>query len=178
MEYSLREAEPGVFEIMQTRPVAVGSFNDLELAQRIVAFLQNDTAPGTPRNEIIKTAPQPKTVPEAPLPTVYFDWTDEALAKAFPRLAAGEKVRDVADSFNLSWTVLRGKWAAHKKRQTPSVQTSSALVVPGKQAVTALEKVTAAVSQLSEQEQCCVCGTYFKPTPENLDHCARCTHGA
>lgn len=126
----------------------------------------------------------PAKPPSAPdTPATKFDgeaWTELELAAAFKLLSEGQKLKDVAAWHGKCWKRLRSKWAAQcRAKKTPTAESGSGALAPvSEPAKTPLEKVTAAVAELNAQEQCNVCGRPFRPTPDNLDLCARCRHGA
>lgn len=118
---------------------------------------------------------KPKADP-VPVPVSDEAWTDDELQSAFDMLSKGEALRVVADRHGKSWTKLRAKWA-HRKKHIENAS-STALVPVVTPSKTPLEKVTSAVSELAAQEECRICKRHFKPTTDNLDLCARCSHGA
>ncbi|MGR3760914.1 hypothetical protein ACUXV3_12405 [Roseobacteraceae bacterium NS-SX3] len=181
MEYRLNEPEPGVFEIVQSMPVVVGRFTDRALAQKVRDFLELDARDGqAPAGTVPAEQAGPGKVHRRPqaLPSKqpsHGDWTEGEIGKAFELLHGGESLKSVAARYGKSWTALRGRWAAHR-RANPAPGTALVPAVPP--AGTPLEKVAAAVKELGAQESCQACGRYFKPTPDQLDLCARCYHGA
>ena len=185
MEFRLNENAFGEFEIVQYVPDLVGTFTDQETAEKVLGFLEADAVNATRKAQVAAKESEPKavlhlqsqaaTAKDKPADTVspnpngvapsssdvaHFSWSDEELAEAFERIAKGEKIRAVADSFKKSWTALRSKWAAHKKAQP---ETASPV-----------EKVADAISALKGQVACNLCGHHFTPTDNNADHCARC----
>lgn len=77
--------------------------------------------------------------------------TEAQISQAFDRIALGEKIGVVAPDFGLTFGVLRGMWANHKRR---------------------LQKHLAEGGQV-----CCVgCQKPFTPSISSPDRCARCSH--
>ncbi|KIC38142.1 hypothetical protein RA27_20445 [Ruegeria sp. ANG-R] len=107
-------------------------------------------------------------------------WTDDELGSAFRMLSAGDTLKVVAARHGKSWTKLRSRWAFHKKKMSKqeTAPSAGALVSVAEPTKTPLEKVTTAVAELAEQDKCRICARHFTPTLENLDLCARCSHGA
>lgn len=176
----LRPTDDGQFEIVQTKPVVIATFPDQEIAKRFMMFLADETNKPEAKSEDLKpiqktveiAAPtKPKVIPitskskvnpvekkdvveKKKLP----EWLDEDIPKAFERITAGEKIRDVAESFGKDWWSLRAKWANHKRNQK-----------------TVLEKVlTTAEVDAADMDECTMCGREFRPTANRLDMCARC----
>lgn len=197
MEFRLSETTPGTFEIVQFVPETVGTFRDRALAEKVLDFIRKDAGlpDGTLLTEpVIAPVPQPEAQPASSLKapetpkratrapniqqseTQYFGWTDAELAQAFQRLENGEKVKDIANEFGKSWGTLRGKWAAHKRLSLPKnpEPTTAALVPVSEPVLTPVEKITSAVQDLKDQDPCTICGKYFKPTPDSMEHCAAC----
>jgi hypothetical protein len=180
MEFRLNETAPDKFEIVRFVPDLIGTFADRATAQKVLGFLEADAANAAQAAErkaardagLVSPPPivSPETIaqaaeaiqPQTPAKSdvAHFSWSDGDLAEAYDRLAKGEKITAVADSFGKSWTVLRGKWAAHKKKLDA--------------AKSPLEKLTGAVSELQDQTPCSLCGQHFTPTVASMDHCARC----
>lgn len=113
------------------------------------------------------------------------DWTGDEIEAAFAAIESGEKLRAVADRFGKSWTVLRGKWGRSKGGRG-KVTVAAAPAAPPPPSLPALTgrndpplvKVQKAITELGEQAECRLCGRHFERTPDRLDTCARCSHGA
>ncbi len=129
-------------------------------------------APYTPATKLNDNADASVEISDEP-------WTDEELASAFKMLVEGDTVQVVAARHGKSWTKLRSKWAFHKKTlsQQDAAPAAGALVPVAESVKTPLEKVTTAVAELAAQDECRICKRRFTPTLENLDLCARCSHG-
>lgn len=189
----LQDPETGLFELARLEPVLVGSFPALAMAEQVMRLLEAEETPPRPalpapaETAASVTDPKPEPAKVAKVQT----WDDAALAAAFRRLEAGERVKDVAATMNRPMPVLRGRWAAHKRRlaaeaanpDTPvepmpvpsplPVKAPQLPVVTGRTR-TAHDKVSAAIGELKEQAHCSVCGKSFTATPASLDRCARC----
>ncbi|WP_170431911.1 hypothetical protein [Ruegeria arenilitoris] len=147
-----------------------------ELKVDAVSFEQEPKVhrpPYTPATKFNENAGTPLEISDEP-------WTEDELASAFKMLSKGETLKIVATRHGKCWKKLRSKWAFHKKTliQQDAAPTAAALVPVSEPAKTPLEKVTAVVEQLKAQEECKICKRHFTPTLENLDLCARCSHGA
>lgn len=187
MEFRIQKTDTGLFEIIRTQPVVVGSFPDKAMARKVMSFLVEDAMenmeaepPALPAPE--ETSPAPEPTPE-PANVQPVDWTEAELEAAFGALAAGQKVKDVADQHGKSWTVLRGKWAAEKKRRMDAPVESSAPPAPVVKLPTVtgdnappIVKVTQAITELNDQPECRLCGRQFEQSPDRLDLCAGCSH--
>lgn len=193
MELKIREAKSGQFELVQSVPTVIGSFPDREMARKVMLFLveealdqaQDRVQEEKPATSILppkppapkpapKAKPEPKPKPSAPLHHDSTEWTEPELKEAFAALSAGEKLTMVAARFGKSWTVLRAKWAVHRKNTSPQAATTTLPAVVDD--MHPLTKATQAIAELSEQPECKLCGKPFTQTPEQLDLCARCSH--
>lgn len=124
----------------------------------------------------VQTTPAPKTEPVALeiADTVELEWDEEELDLAFERLARGEKLQDVANSFGKNWRKLRGKWA-HQKKKHSEMRASADRNLPalaGQQRAL-VDIVSSTVSEMKDQRPCNMCGRYFSITPERIDNCGR-----
>lgn len=181
MEFKLNETAPGTFEIVRFLPEVVGTFSDRDMAEKVLGFLEADamSAERIAQQSPAPPAPDhPSPKPDAavpfrrsPSPVDQFDWRPEELAEAFARLEAGGAVKEVAEDYGKSWSTLRAKWAVHCKKNRP---TGTALVPAAPGQKSPHEMVSAAVNELKEQDECKLCGRFFKPGPDNLEHCAGC----
>lgn len=177
MEFQLTEPAPGIFEIVQTISQAVGTFEDRVIAEKVMGLLEMDALNAARLTETTaEEAASSLAQVEQHSEVSHFDWSEDELEQAFKRLCAGEKVKDVADRFGKSWSVLRAKWAARSKRAKSGTGLALAPVVAP--LPTPLETVTAAVEDLKGQTECALCGRYFAPSVESLEHCARCNQDA
>lgn len=130
-------------------------------------------APYTPATKNAEKADMPVEISDEP-------WTEVELASAFKMLSEGSALKTVAARHGKCWKKLRSKWAFRKKTQSQqdAEPASGALVPMSESTKTPLEKVTAAVVELAAQDECRICKRHFTPTLDNLDLCARCSHGA
>lgn len=155
MDFKVREAADGQFEIVLSMPVVIGTFVDKDMASKVMRLLIDDALAecAAPPKADETRKPASSILPsKAGLEEVEDDWTAPELEEAYARLIAGEKVTDVAVSFGKSWTVLRAKWASQKK----------SMMAPD--------------SSL-DLEECRLCGREFKPSAAAQDICARCARG-
>ncbi len=177
MEFRIQETATGLFEIIQTQPVVVGTFAEKDMACKVMSFLVKDALDHPQAETAALPVLEELAANEEPA-----DWTEEELSAAFGLVGKGEKLKTVADQFGKSWTVLRGKWGAEKKRRAAMPNTIPApsvnLPVPVADQEPPVAKVSKAIAELAEQPECRLCGRKFEPTPDRLDLCARCSHGA
>lgn len=191
MIYELREAQPGKFEVVQHNPVVLGTFADMQIATKFFDFLVHEESTVTAELELAsdETVPEEVATPAQPVVAqtettapVFSDeaWTDGELESAFKLLSEGHKLRIVAAQHGKCWKKLRSKWAASKRGggNISAPQASTALVPVTSAAEPPLQKVTTAISELNDQQVCRICEKHFTATPDNLDLCARCNHGA
>lgn len=102
------------------------------------------------------------------------EWAARDLEAAFVRMAKGEKLRAVADSYRKDWRKLRSKWASLRKCYPNDVaqpEKNLPVVVPSKRSM--LEIVTSTVTEMKDQRPCNMCGRYFSITPDRIDNCGR-----
>lgn len=177
MEFRLDERADGSVVIVRIAPVVIGTFADRAIAEKVLSFLvedaldeaaeeletvTGDSAPKLPAPT--EPVQAPSKVPAAPrVPAILVKdessedadegsddvWCDRELEQAFERISNGEKLTKVARDFKKSWTVLRGKWAQHRKARTREEDNH-------------------------ERVQCSLCDRSFVPTPGNMELCARC----
>lgn len=114
------------------------------------------------------------TIPELALRYSDDDWTAADLEAAFVRMAKGEKLREIADSYGKDWRQLRSKWASLRKHYPDDITEPKprlpAVVAPKRSMA---EIVTSTVSEMKDQRPCTMCGRYFSITPERIDNCGR-----
>jgi hypothetical protein len=92
-----------------------------------------------------------KPVAPAMIPVDETALSETQLETAITRLAAGEKLKDVALDLGVSFNCLRGHWARHCRT---------------------LQKHMAE----GGQQPCSMCNRTFTPSVTNPDKCARCSH--
>lgn len=197
--YSMQE-NAGQYDLVELRPVVVGSFLDRELAEKVLGFLNDNSsliASGTFATALEEALnQQPELASAEPLseaearhtktmsnaePDDPAAWTETELEQAFAELEEGHKLQAVASKFGKSWTSLRGRWAGRNKTR-PAPQSAVAedqpdtkkQLVPVQSSASPLEKIHTAISEVKDQPECINCGKLFVMTPDRQDHCARC----
>ena len=123
------------------------------------------------------TLPKPPTLGDVAAMQSDTEWTEVDLNAAFARLASGEKLRAVADSFGKDWLKLRSKWAKLKRSyclDQPKPAPKPQLPVLRGDAQTPLAKVTTAIEDVKNRATCTLCGRSFNITPDAIDICGRC----
>ncbi|WP_321362617.1 hypothetical protein [uncultured Celeribacter sp.] len=113
MEYRIRKTDEGAFELAQIVPEVVGTFQDKAMAEKVMWLLASQG--GEDVQEEGQVA-QPEVEPEANVGDEAETIVEVDMEAAFARLAAGEKLKDVAEDIGIPWTSLRGSWA-HRKSQ-------------------------------------------------------------
>lgn len=137
--------------------------------------------------EVAETAPTADK-PVAEAETDESEWTEAELQAAFTCLKKGQKLQEVAAEAGRSWTVLRGKWAAHKRIEAhkaaeamtmpvTSVEVAPVAQLPARQEdfIHPVVKVSRAIEELKDQPACKLCGRHFTMRPDQLDLCSRCS---
>ncbi len=136
--FDIRRTETGEHEVIQANPLVLGTFDDYDNARLFLDALMKTPDP-TPREPApVKPAatPEPKARPEpaetvlekpsqtdpAPVPAARKvkpqlpaisepDPGEVFWTTALDRLAAGEKIKDVAENIGVTFGKLRSKWA-------------------------------------------------------------------
>lgn len=197
MNYRLEENGDGAFQVLEIKPVVVGTFPDREIAKKFMDFLIdgeldriNTPVPDPIRLEL----PAPRTVPKEPKPqqsqklsfnarqALLDPWTEDELETAIERLKNGEKLAEVSAEYGKSLNALRANWAVFRKREQQAAQAEakSADARPGLSENKAAIKANTSANS-GEQDgfaTCSLCEREFRQTPESLEHCARCRDGS
>ncbi len=80
MEFSIHKTDAGLFEIIQSKPVVVGSFADEHMARKVMAYLIEDALAPPASLPQINPAPEPEKVKTSPpQPRVWSDAEVELL---------------------------------------------------------------------------------------------------
>lgn len=87
MEFRLNEPEPGVFEIVQSMPVVVGTFADRGIAQKVMGFLEMDAVNAQRKAEAADQAERPAAVSSGAPAAVRPGMAQEAVAPPAPAAA-------------------------------------------------------------------------------------------
>lgn len=194
-EFVVQPSTEGEFQIVRFEPVVVARCLDQAMAITIAGMLNGQACGAEPVSEAPEETDAPATDPEpqpqeaaAPVEPTPADWTEAELEQAFDALWAGEKLRAVADRFGKSWTSLRGRWAGHlsamknkpdsadkPEEKNEAIAPASTALVAAPVFKSAYNKTVEAITDLKDQATCTMCGRHFKPTPDQLDCCARCS---
>lgn len=155
LTYMLRNRPDGQTELLQFDPRLIAVFPLKADAERVLASLEHhDTLaqaerPAEPEmqplalNAMSQPAPVEVTPPASGQLAPEPDWE-----RAMTRLAAGEKLRLVAEDMGIVWTVLRGRWAQRSSAQPRSDDAMT---------------------------NCMICDRPFRPSATSTDKCARCS---
>ncbi|CUH68016.1 hypothetical protein TG4357_03341 [Thalassovita gelatinovora] len=196
-EFFAEATGDGGFRVLQMRPVEVARCADEMMAYTIAGMLNgqsqgstDDVPTGEEETSDQEVEDDPAQISSPPAAPDSSDdaWTEAELDDAFEMLLAGQKLREVAEKFDKSWTKLRGHWARHSRQMkqddaTSEIQEEASEVAPQPSSAlvpltqTAYDKVALAITDVSEQARCITCGRHFTRTPDQLDHCARCSDG-
>ncbi len=167
MEFSIHKTDAGLFEIIQSKPVVVGSFADEHMARKVMAYLIEDALAPPASLPQINPAPEPEKVKTSPpQPRV---WSDAEVELLIAMKRSGKIMSEIATALDRprkqvsnKLYKLRGRIADldNKPEGTDLVPT---------------ETIRAQHLQpASDQAHCSLCDRPFTPTPDNLDICARC----
>lgn len=159
MQFTIAENPDGTFSIQKFEPKTVGTFQELEIAEKVMGFLveealdamSEETASAPLDPAPLDAVAEPEARADTAQPKYQSEWTEGELERAFAQLCSGDRVKIVAEQYGKDWRVLRAKWAAEKKRE--------AAVAPPPE---------------DDMEECRLCGKAFRPTPDRLEVCARC----
>lgn len=158
MGCQLRNRPDGQVEIVENRPVVVGVFADHGIAVRVLQMLTNGVAPASalPKVPVMRKVDLEEMDDEAPRPPAWkkpepMTLTEGEKDKAFERIAAGEKVGNVAAEIGVSMPQLRAAWAHHCRSLQAHLQGGGL-------------------------QSCGLCGKPFTPSISNPENCARCSH--
>nr|WP_321511150.1 hypothetical protein [uncultured Celeribacter sp.] len=173
MEYHIRKTDDGLFELAQVIPEVVGTFRDQAMAEKVMWLLAGqDVEDAQEGAQEAKPEAKPEANSEAEVGTI----VEVDMEAAFARLAAGEKLRDVAEDIGIPWTSLRGSWA-HRKPQLVATDKSASCNVSlpaiAQPRLDPVETFKAGASAAMEMATC-ECGRNYTSVDPNQTRCARC----